>query len=359
MINILIFGASGDISRKKVIPGLYEWYREIKESNQLNVIGYGRTEMSDEKFRERIINNEFVKDEFVLNKDEAEFTNCFTYITGQYNSEEGFIKIYNKLKTYAIDGPLIVYFGVPSKLSKEIIVNMLKCKISSQYDCKYLIEKPIGNNLEDAQILLNKLDFLVGYDKIFILDHYLGKSSIQDINLSKNKNVKELKIYLDEKETADHRLEYFDNVGIFKDMVQSHVLTLISHFCPELLININLNDIKIQNYEIGQYNGYKGSPKTETFIFLEIKWKEIYIKIHLGKKLEFDRKQIIYKYTTSESSNVDIITLKSRNSEYKVLFQDALINDKTKFLSSKNIIDFWNISDYIWNKIKNKKFIKY
>ena len=359
-INIIIFGASGDITRKKVIPGLYEWYQDIKkDKDTLNVVGYGRTNLDNESFREKIHNNEFLKDKFSLNNDAKDFSKNFTYITGQYDQTKGYEKIYSNIKKHSINGPLIVYFGVPSILSKEIIVNMLKTKINSQYDCRYLVEKPIGDNLKDAQLLLNKLDFLVGNDRIFILDHYLGKSSIQDIFLNKNYNISELKIYLDETENVDHRLEYFDNVGIFRDMVQSHVLTLISHFCPNLFKDINLNDIVILDYEKGQYKGYKGSESIETYIFIELLWGKTFIKIHTGKKLELERKQIIYKYKLQGSSNVNIVNLKSRNQEYKLLFMDAYYNKKEKFINCKNILDFWKISDYIWDIIKNKEMIKY
>ena len=91
-INIIIFGASGDITRKKVIPGLYEWYQDIKkDKDTLNVVGYGRTNLDNESFREKIHNNEFLKDKFSLNNDAKDFSKSVgkpkeEEVTGQFSA---------------------------------------------------------------------------------------------------------------------------------------------------------------------------------------------------------------------------------------------------------------------------------
>lgn len=361
MNDIIIFGASGDISSKKVLPGLFEWYQDnqnnVKDNQDIlfnKIIGYGRSDISEEKFREKIVNNKNLSD--ASEKGKKSFSEKATYIQGQYNELFGFLKINKYLNSFKNPNtPLILYFGVPSSIAPGIIKQVVDSNIDSLYDCKYILEKPIGVNLEDAKHILGEIDRLINSEKLFILDHYLAKTNIfkNKINTGLN-DITTLKIYMNEKNDVENRLEYFDKYGLFKDMVQSHVLTLIQFYCPSLFSNINLANIKITSSRLGQYKGYSGDKKTETLVKINLVWDYINITINTSKKSKDDKKYIVCK-DINDKTNVktNIIKINSKESEYKILFQDSLKNDKSKFLTQSHIFDFWKISDYIWEQIKN------
>ena len=177
MCNLILFGASGNIARKKIFPALYEWYNDPKSIDIPNinkVIGYGRTNFSQEQFQE-IVNNE--------KNMEMKFINRFDYQTGQYDLYDDFVKLKIKIKNSHIpkNEPLILYLGIPSKLITDIIKNLVLSGIDQYYDCRYILEKPIGNNLKECNLIISEIEDLIDVNKIYIIDHYLGKSNIRDL----------------------------------------------------------------------------------------------------------------------------------------------------------------------------------
>ena len=215
MCNLVIFGASGDISRKKIFPGLYEWY--LEENKCLNkIIGYGRSKFNKNEFDEKI------------GIYDNEFLNHFDYQIGEYDKYDDFINLKDKIEGCIEPGSILLfYFGVPSELAPKIIKNIVLTHLNNKYDCRYLIEKPIGKDLVSCEKIFDLIRFLIEIDRVYIIDHYLGKKNLITLMNTEKKKVEKIIMYLNEVENVDHRLEYFDQVGLFKDMVQSHVLTIL------------------------------------------------------------------------------------------------------------------------------------
>ena len=351
MSNLIIFGASGDISKKKVYPALYEWYNDNIKDNKdnkvffNNIIGYGRTQYTQTKFHEliNINNNKFLK--------------YFDYQTGQYDSYDDFIKLKHKIINSNIKKKdiLIMYFGVPYQVIYNILKNISLSQISNDYDCRYILEKPIGNSLDDCTQILNKIENIISVDNIYILDHYLGKSSIVNMINTKKESVNKIEIFLYEKETVDHRIQYFNDVGLFKDMIQSHVMIILVYCFPNLFSGLTVSSLKVVKYERGQYNGYSGNKNIDTYIRLHLEWNNVEIIIKAGKGLNIDKKEIHYTC----NNKIKIIPISSTYSEYKILFQDVLNKNKSKYLDSYNIKYFWRISDHILKNINNNNIFYY
>lgn len=342
---LVLFGASGDICKRKVIPGLFEWYKEDNNFQTLkknegvftHVFGYGRTPLSDQAFRDKIRND--------LGVNDQQFLDIFKYQVGFYDKLEDFKELFNRInnsvRVLEKKTKILFYFGVPSHLVPNAIKNICLSGLDSNFDCRYIVEKPIGNSLENCIEILDNIN--ISEEKVFILDHYLGKTNISE-NIILN-NPENIEIYLNERNRVDHRLEYFDKVGIFRDMVQSHAMSILLYCFPNVFKIDNIQDIKLLDHKLDQYSGYRGSKTTETYIKLVLLWNNTKIVIETGKGLDIDKKLIEY-----DDNFIEIISSKS---EYKLLFQNAFNGDKSKYLTRKNIIDFWQISDYIWNKIKN------
>ncbi len=348
MCNLILFGASGDISKKKVFPGLYEWYKDDCKSIKM-VIGYGRTSLTKKNFHK------------IIDIDDTAFLKYFDYQIGKYDLCNDFVKLRNKIVDYGVlkGDKILLYFGVPSYIAPDIIKNIVLTDIDKDYECRYILEKPIGNNLDNCKVILNSIYDMVEVDKVYILDHYLGKSSIRDMINDKTSNktnyVSNIKIYLNEIEDVEHRIEYFDKVGLFKDMVQSHVITILLYCFPQLFSNINLSNnddlsnIVVKGHKIGQYNGYSGNKNVDTYLKLHIEWNNVDLMIEAGKGMSCNKKEIHYM---CENENI-IVKINSKYSEYKCLFQDILNDNKDKFLSSDSIKYFWRLSDHMLKQGKD------
>jgi len=348
-MNIVIFGISGDISNKKVIPGLYELFTELENNNNNinNIIGYGRTKFTEKSYIDMIKYNKNI------DNPSDEFLNLFSYISGQYNELEGYKKIYDKLSD-GYNKKILFYFGIPSQLTPNCMNLINDCGFNDNFECKYMIEKPVGNNLTKSNQIFESIYNTIQENQLFIVDHYLAKTSIY--NNSFDGNIKSLNIYLNEKEDVNHRISYFDEVGIFKDMVQSHVMVIFLFLIPDIFNKYE--KIKINNVKMGQYIDYSGQKKVNTFIRLNLNYNGIDITIETGKKLKKNRKEIIY---VTQDNVKKYIKLKSKNygKEYKILFQDVFLNKKEKFLTNDNIKYFWLVSDHIWDRIKDTELFYY
>ena len=349
-MNIVLFGASGDISKKKIYPALHEWYNE--EPDFINsIIGYGRSSYTQKTFRE-LVGKNLIHDN--NNANPMKLLDFCDYQQGQYTCHNDFLKLKHKIIGYNIqkNDIIIFYFGVPSHIVSNIITNIQVSNIDRDYDCRYILEKPIGDSLESCVTILNYLNKIIDSNKIYILDHYLGKSSIMDL-INKKVITKKIQILLYEKELVNHRLQYFDDIGLFKDMVQSHVLTILLYCFPDLF-DFDFKNLKIISCIRGQYKEYKGTKKTETYIKLVLRWNDVDIIIEAGKGIDSDKKEI--HYINDEMKNI-VIPITSDFSEYKMLFMDALDKNKRRYLNSKNIKKFWELSEYIMNNTNKDMFI--
>lgn len=339
MATIVIFGASGDISRKKVIPGLHEWYTMDKKAIK-SVIGYGRTKLSRDEFQEKLT--------FRFNDDN--FSDLFDYQVGGYNEMEAF----KSLKQKIIDtntSDVIFYFGIPSYISPLAIAEISNTEINKSFNCMFILEKPIGTDLNSCNKILNEIYSYVDENDVYILDHYLGKTSIRNIINNKSDNIQQIAISLNEIDNVDHRLEYFNNVGIFKDMIQSHAMAILYYLVPYIFDIDNLDNMVINEIIKGQYKEYGGDISTDTYLKINLTCNGTNIILEAGKGLANDNKSIII--------NNKIVEITSDSSEYKSLFQDALNHDKSKYLDINKLTKFWMVSQYLWEHIEKAPMITY
>ena len=320
-IIIVLFGASGDICNRKVLPALYKSYLE-REYNINKIIGYGRTKYSTQDYRNSI-------------NIEGDFKELFEYVIGSYDRYSN--KLDERINELKTDNTIVLYyFGIPTYLTPNIIKTM------NNHNNRYLIEKPIGNNGKECKEILNVFNKYIVQDNLYLIDHYLAKSSIKVVT----KDVKKIKLILKEKNTVDDRLEYFDKVGIFLDMFQSHVLALLIYSFPKLF---KTNNIVVNEIKKGQYKDYSGAKETDTYVYVDFNWDDINIIVEIGKAMN-ENKKILYYEGDDVNDSFDIL---SDNNEYKILFSDAIQKNKQHYLDSEDINRFWEITEDII-KVFNK-----
>jgi glucose-6-phosphate 1-dehydrogenase len=325
MKTFVLFGASGDLAKEKLFPALYENYKKGLYSKY---IGYGRTDISDISFRERVAQS--------IGSSDEEFLDQFSYLQGAYDTD-GFKQLKDKIEP----SETIYYLAIPNRLEivKELI-NGLNYHDLITEGSQLVIEKPFGEDYKSAKELRDLLRKEVGEEKIYPIDHYLAKDLVRNLitlrfanpvfeNLWSNEYISRVEIEIKEKDGIKERGGYYDKTGAIKDMIQNHALQLLSLITfnqpssfkskdfhkekEEILKNTKIfNTDYDKNIEIGQYKGYKEeagvekNSNTETYasISFEVdneRWRGTPIRVTTGKKLEEKLTSIKIYFKTFES----------------------------------------------------------
>lgn len=339
--NLIIFGAKGDLARRKLIPALYKLEKIDVIHPDTCILGVGRAEWSTkmytdiihaslEMFMEEPI-NEFVWDRFVKR---------FDFCNLDVNKTEQFIHLIHKLKY--LDLLTINYLAMPPQTFGAICKGLSLVGLNKQLN-RVVLEKPLGINLESAQIINTQIAEYFDETQIYRVDHYLGKESV--LNLLALRFANSLFLSSWNKNTIDHvqitvfeeigiegRWGYFDSIGQMRDMIQSHllqILTIVAMSPPSNLSADCIRDEKVkvlrslrmihpdQINEItvrGQYTsgfvqghsvpGYleeKGANKnsrTETFVSIKVnidswRWFGVPFYLRTGKRLAAKYSEIV------------------------------------------------------------------
>ena len=237
----VIFGASGDLTKRKLVPALYSLYVQNLLPEKFAVLGVSRTQFTDESFREVMKSalNEF--DESGNTSKIDDFVPKIFYTTINFDDTDSYQSLKNYLKelreTLKINGNTVFYLSTPPNLYGIIPKHLSEVGLNGQEDGwkRLIIEKPFGYDLESAQNL--KDDLLKSWEEnqIYRIDHYLGKETVQNLLVTRfsngifeplwNRNyIHHVEITSAESIGVEKRGGYYDNSGALRDMVQNHLL---------------------------------------------------------------------------------------------------------------------------------------
>lgn len=337
-----IFGATGDLAHNKLIPALFSLYKDKQFPEKFFIIGFARRDLTDKTFAQLF-------DEYASDPQWAEFSKHFLYHRGEFQEEEGYVSLAEKLDTIAkeLHIPLmhIFYLATPPHNYEMILQYLDKYeKLLSQdvthHDrwAKLAIEKPFGKDLEQAKQLDKKLSEYERW-QIFRVDHYLGKETVQNMLVFRFANsifepvwntnfIDHVQITFSEKKGIGSRGKFFDGVGILRDVGQNHLMQLLAavameqpkSFSNEGVPNARasvmqaLNNYmpeEVQSHVVrGQYAGYLeekdvlANSQTETFVALKLflntdRFRGVPFYIRAGKKLAKDLVEVsvVFKQT--------------------------------------------------------------
>ncbi|MCC4213167.1 glucose-6-phosphate dehydrogenase [Leeuwenhoekiella parthenopeia] len=263
---LVIFGASGDLTARKLIPALYNLYSDGHFPENFVVLGASRSNLSDEDFRKRVVyESEFLKEE-VKSKDK-EFikkfadTMFYTDLGDDYDSEySGLAKRIKELNTeYKTDDNFTFYLSTPPSLYEPIAKNLYdqgltKGSGGAKGFRRIVVEKPFGYSLETAKELNAGLQKYFKERQIYRIDHYLGKETVQNLMVTRfsnsifeplwNRNyIHHVEITNAETVGVEKRGGYYDKSGALRDMFQSHLLQIVSLIVMEPPINATAEEI--------------------------------------------------------------------------------------------------------------------
>jgi glucose-6-phosphate 1-dehydrogenase len=338
--SIIIFGASGDLTQRKLIPSLFNVCRKGRMPKQFRIIGYGGTAFSDEAFRAHLEEGvrQFASFEF---KDEqwVDFARMLFYLQGKYDKLEDFERLSNAMGGWE-NGPgnRIYYMATPPGVFPSIIdlLGLTEQLTEREGWRRVVIEKPFGTDLATAQSLNLQIHKTLHENQIYRIDHYLGKETVQNILVARfantifeplwNRNyIDHVEITVAEKVGVEHRARFYDAVGVMRDMFQNHLLQLLSLVAMEPPSSFEatalrnekvkvLSSIRPMNAEAvaanavrAQYKGYreeegvnsKSTTPTYAAIRLQIdnwRWQGVPFYLRSGKGLKEKLSQITIEF---------------------------------------------------------------
>ncbi len=238
---IVIFGASGDLSKRKLLPSLYRLFYERRISSSFAVIGSSRTAMSDDEFRARMKESvsKFLEeapfDEDVWNS----FAQSLFYVPGDLNNPASYDTIRDKLdeieKSHQTAGNVIFYLSTQPSYYAEAILALGEHGLNHGNGWRrVIIEKPFGHDLASARKLNEEIHKVFDESEIYRIDHYLGKETVQNIlafrfgngifePLWNRRYVDHIQITAAESIGVEGRGGYYQEAGALRDMIQNHL----------------------------------------------------------------------------------------------------------------------------------------
>ena len=249
--TIVIFGATGDLTRRKLVPALYNIARDRMLPPRCAVVGFARRDWSHEKFREemRAGVDEFSRSGATSPDIWEDFAKGFFYCQGSFDDAAAYTRLRDLLADIALKrgtgGNCLFYLATPPSSYSPIIRELGRAGLArpaargdSSPWARVIIEKPFGRDLETARSLNREVLDVFNEEQVYRIDHYLGKETVQNILVMRfangifeplwnHKHIDHVQITVAESLGMEGRGRYYDRAGALRDMVQNHIMQLL------------------------------------------------------------------------------------------------------------------------------------
>lgn len=266
---LVIFGASGDLTFRKLIPAVFDLYMNNSLPEGYAVLGVSRTQLTDDKFRKKMKDGirQFAHYKDAANEQLEDFLTKLFYISIDTDKGEEYARVKDKLdklnKRFNLEHNYIFYLSTPPALYNTIPKFLYGQGLTLQHKGfrRVIIEKPFGHDLKSAVELNNQLLVFFEENQIYRIDHYLGKETVQNLMVTRfangiyeplwNRNfIKHVEITAAESIGVESRGGYYDTSGALRDMIQNHLLQVLSLVAMEPPCKITPEDIRYEKMKV-------------------------------------------------------------------------------------------------------------
>ncbi len=334
--TIVIFGASGDLTHRKLIPALYNLYRRKRLPPDLNIVGFARRPWSHEHFRELL--SEGVKNSEKDGYDEEvwqQFAERIWYSRGDLATRADYETLHQFLYDLErIHANRLYYLATAPNYYEPVVDNLEALGFADETDGwrRVVIEKPFGYDLNSALALNRAVHEAFRENQVYRIDHYLGKETVQNVLFFRfanaifepiwNRNyVDHVQITVSEDLDVGSRAGYYDQAGVMRDMFQNHLLQLLCLVAMEPPASFNADALRNEKVKVlsavrpimitdtvrAQYEGYLDTPgvspnsQTPTYGALRLfidnwRWQDVPFYVRSGKSLARKTSEIIVQF---------------------------------------------------------------
>jgi glucose-6-phosphate 1-dehydrogenase len=334
--SFVLFGASGHLASQKLYPALYVLALKKRLPENFAIVGFARTEMTDDSFRALV--GDAIKNGMLGETNQKvldDFLAHVHYHQGQYDDPKDFAALTKRLQTLEkgwMNPVRLSYLSIPPMVFATVIENICAGKIPEGAAFRVIVEKPVGHDMKSFEMIRDQLMKCFGANEVFLLDHYLGKEAVRNVyylrfanpvleRLFKNTLINRVEITASEPGGIEERAGYFEHTGTLRDMFQSHLLQIASlltmrihgteamresrldalrqFYIPPAT---ELNEVILQGqYERGAVNGKEvpgyreesgvdRASRTNTFIAMKLlsrtaRWQGVPFYLRSGKRL--------------------------------------------------------------------------
>jgi glucose-6-phosphate 1-dehydrogenase len=398
--RIVIFGATGDLCKRKLIPALNKLWRQDLLPSQFTIIGVSRTEHSKESWLEH------------LGVNDEEFIQWVDYRSADLSRVD-------TLERLQSDEDTTYFLSVPPERYEDAIINLKAAGLLDDPEkSRVVIEKPFGYDYKSANHLQSVVSRHLREKQVYRIDHYLGKDTVNNILTTRFGNIlleplwnreyiEEVQIFATETIGCEGRAQYYEGAGVVRDMLQNHMLQVLALIAMEAPCRMNATEIRREKTKVlaatrlgsklitGQYEGYRAEhgvgpeSMTQTFVAGDLyidnwRWQGVPFHFLTGKKMPYQCVEVVIKlkapplhYFEGEHKDrivmrlqphahldikidvkspglgdtVEEATLTHRYPDwlgvdgYEKLLYDAIHEDQSHFVHSEEVLESWRIVD--------------